>query len=474
MNGIKKSSQINKLLFLCFAVTAMTVVFVTFYFTESPWDSPSFQIDSELYVSRKINTDISLLDDFKYKGGFLYADIGNKFRIIPGLYTSQVGLQGLILNSVQELLKTDNTEFLGYSRIFVSLLLAITLSVILYTAWVEFGWITSVTFFLLIISAFWIVAFSKNLYWVEFTLFLPFAAGWLIYPKVLRSKIPFAGYLFVTGVLILLKSLNGYEYLTNVILGASIGPIYYELGSGRKLKELTKRIVLIIFAGVVGFSIAYGLHFVQLYAYTQDLQRSFYIITERAITRTIGENPYTTGCDSSYYPIVILKYLNSQSLLRADIPLVWIFSVFTIGIVPIIPFRFNKGISLIIIITSIVMIVVAFGVDIYLGKTGLGISQILLLSAGVTFLLFGFLSLTKTTPVKSEKLIRLALTTTWALISSFSWVILAKNHMACHLHINSIVFYLPYGITLFLFISYWLETLINNRSTRKSSWTSSK
>ena len=194
MNDIKNRSQINKLLFLCFAVTAMTVVFVTFYFTESPWDSPSFQNDSELYVTRKITTDISLPDDFKFKGGFLYEDIGNRFRIIPGLYTSQVGLQGLILNSVQELLKTNDMDFLGYSRILVSLLLAITLSLILYTAWVEFGWITSVTFILLIISAFWIVAFSKNLYWVEFTMFLPLAAGWLIYPKVLRSKFPFAGY----------------------------------------------------------------------------------------------------------------------------------------------------------------------------------------------------------------------------------------------------------------------------------------
>ena len=446
----------------------MTVVFVTFYFTESPWDTPSFQNDSELLVTRKIQTDISLLGDLKTKGGFLYTEEVNVSTKIPGVYTSQVGLQGLILNSVQELLKINDTEFLGYSRIFVSLLLAITLSLILYTTWVEFGWITSVTFFLLIISAFWIVAFSKNLYWVEFTLFLPFAAGWYFYQKVIHARSQFSTYLMITGGLILLKSLNGYEYITNVILGASIGPLYYELEAGTRINGVIKRIVMICLAGIAGFIVAYGLHLLQLFIFTQDFRESLSILIERATTRTIGINPYTTACDYSNFVILVLKYLNSQSIFRTDIPLVWMFSLYAIGVTLLISHRVKKQTSLLIIIIALTLIGISISVDMFIGKPGLGITQLLAISVGICLLLYGILSLTNYTPPRPDKLIHLAYTTAWALISSFSWVVLAKNHMACHIHVNPIVFYLPFGITLFIFFGFMIESITrNSRSDKK-------
>ena len=458
---IKLMKTINPFLslFLATAVIIMTLVFSTFYFSESPWDNSVFQSDSEALVTRKIRSGLSILDDFQQKGGFLYAEEENVSTTIPGLYTSQVGLQGLILNAFKNIFGLDPTSFIGYSRIMVSLCFASTMAVILYCVWIEFGIISAITNLALIISAFWIVAFSKNLYWAAFTLFLPFAIGWFYYPKVIKSRNKNLSFLFMIGVLIFFKSLNGYEYITNVILGATIAPIYYELGAGTKKNVIIQRIVMICLAGVAGFMATYGLHFLQLYNFTHDLSKVIYILTERAIVRTLGENPYTTACDYSNYFILLLKYMNSQSIFRTAIPLVWMFSFYLICITPLIPFRANKLNSFIIIFISLILLIVSIGVDWFAGRPGLGISQIINLSFGFSFLLYGILSLKTIKFPIPDKLAYLAYSTTWALVSSFAWVVLARNHMACHIHLNPIVFYLPFGVTLFMFIGYWIDTL---------------
>ncbi len=464
-----RASPLSRLILLGLAVISLTVIFVTFYFSESPWESPSFENDSELLVTRKIRTEISLLDDIKAKGGFLYSEEGNISTTIPSIYTSQFGLQGLILNSLQEVLKIDELDFIAISRIVVSLLFAITITLILCTALSEFGWVTMVCFLLLVISSFWIVAFSKNLYWVAFTMFIPFSIGWYFYPRVIHARSRFSTYLIITGCLILLKSLNGYEYITNVILGASIGPLYYELGTDARINKVIKKIVLICLAGIAGFLVAYGLHLMQLIIFTQDYREAISILIDRAATRTLGTNPYTTACDYSNLVILTLKYLGSQSIFRSDIPLVWLFSSYAIGVTLLIPLRQKKPTSLFLILISSTIIAFAISVDMFIGKPGLGISQLLVITLGICGLLYGIVSLANYIFPRPDKLIRLALTTTWALLSSFSWVILAKNHMSCHLHINSIVFYIPFGITLFLFLGYWLDTLISNRSSLKFS-----
>ena len=455
-----------KTIFIIFAVAVMTVIFASYYFSESPWDTPAFSNDSEALVTRKISSNLSLLDDLQQKGGFLYVEKDKKTAKIPGLYTSQVGLQGLILNATQKILRADADNFIGFSRIFFSLFSALVLGLILLTVWNEFGWITSLISLFLIISSFWVVAFAKNLYWAEFTMLLPLAAGWYVYPKLIKRRKPFANYLLITTILVLVKSLNGYEYITNIILGASIGPLYYELANKVRTKILAQKILLIIFSGIAGFLIAYLIHYLQLFLFTHDFQKSFDLLTERAVIRTLGNNPYITGCDFSNYFIVILKYLNAQSLFRTHIPLVWMLGAYAIGIVPLIPFCFNKIISAATIILSIVLIISSFGIDLFLGRPGFGITQLVLALGGVALLFYGVVSIFNIRIEKSDKLIRLAISTTWALISTFSWVILAKNHMTCHIHINPIVFYLPFGITLFIFLGYWLDFLLTSARSR--------
>jgi hypothetical protein len=183
------------------------------------------------------------------------------------------------------------------------------------------------------------------------------------------------------------------------------------------------------------------------------------ILVDRASTRTIGENPYITACDFSNPAILVLKYLSKRSIVKIGIPLVWMFCVYIVGITLLIPLRVKKASSVIITIIGVAAIGLSFGVDTFTGRPGFGLSQWFIFSIGLSLGLLGIISITDFSPPNRSKLIPLALATTWALASTFSWVVLAQNHMACHLHLNSIVFYLPFGITLFLFAGYWVESL---------------
>jgi hypothetical protein len=450
-----------KLLFLVIAIILMTVVFSTFYFSESPWGLSSFQADSEALVTLKLQKGESFLEDLKQNGGFLAADKANISASIPGLYTSQVGLQGIILNLIRSATNANTEAFIGWSRLFMAIMFAIVFAIVLYIAWEEFGITTSIIFLVLVLLSTWLVAFSKNLYWTSFTLILPFAIGWLYYPRVVADDSKLGRYLLLTGALVLLKSLNGYEYITNIILSATIAPVYYELREKSNLKILIGRVFLIGFAGIGGFLAAYVIHFLQLFAFTKNFQTSIRILVERAATRTFGENPYTTACDFSNPAILVMKYLNKRSIVELGTPLVWMFCVYIIGIASLFPLRVKKTPSAIITIIGMAAIALSFAVDAFIGRPGFGLSQWLLFSTGLGFGLLGIISLTSFIIPNRRKLIHLALASTWALASTFSWVILARNHMACHLHLNSIVFYIPFGVTLFLFAGYWFESLIS-------------
>src|SRR5207245_2222813 len=84
----------------------------------------------------------------------------------------------------------------------------------------EFGpWVALGTAVLLALSD-WIVFFGRNLYWAAPLLLLPAAFSWRAYPRLPPAGPRRLRYFGMLGVLVLLKSLCGYEYLSNVILSA--------------------------------------------------------------------------------------------------------------------------------------------------------------------------------------------------------------------------------------------------------------
>ena len=110
----------------------------------------------------------------------------------------------------------------------------------------------------------WLVNFARNLYWVEFTWFLPMAIGLLISLKLNDKKFRIPGYLLIF-LSIAIKSLCGYEYISTIMVG-SILFLLSDLAAAiyAKNKELThllfKVILICSVCALAGFSAAICIH----------------------------------------------------------------------------------------------------------------------------------------------------------------------------------------------------------------------
>jgi hypothetical protein len=137
----------------------------------------------------------------------------------------------------------------------------------------------------------WIVNFARNLYWVEFTWFLPMAAGLFIAWKSESQKCRITGYILVF-LSVLIKSLCGYEYITAVMLG-SILFVTVDLFTAlaRKQKKtallLLRTVVIMGCAALAGFLVAIILHS-RLGNSTGVISGIKNIIMDVALRRTAG------------------------------------------------------------------------------------------------------------------------------------------------------------------------------------------
>ena len=111
----------------------------------------------------------------------------------------------------------------------------------------------------------WIVQFARNLYWVEFTWFLPMLFGLWCSNYINNRKRIFIGSVGVF-LSVFLKSACGYEYITTVMLGAILF-LLADLGMAllvEKDREKFRRVFACLFmvgiAALLGFMLAIVIH----------------------------------------------------------------------------------------------------------------------------------------------------------------------------------------------------------------------
>lgn len=110
----------------------------------------------------------------------------------------------------------------------------------------------------------WVVNFANNLYWVEFTWFLPMAAGLFCLWKLDSRICRILSYVLVL-LAIMIKCLCGYEYITTVMLGAIAFPaaeFFAALAQkDRKRASLLFRTIFLLgVAALLGFAAAICIH----------------------------------------------------------------------------------------------------------------------------------------------------------------------------------------------------------------------
>lgn len=206
-------------------------------------------------------------------------------------YVSQFGLQGKIFRHLSRYMHDDSL----YPNLYLicSLALGGVVASIVLLLYAKYNMLLGNVFLVTFWLSPWVVSFARNLYWVEFTWFLPMAIGlfcaWKIESKIFRILSYGATFLAILG-----KCLCGYEYISNVMMGLIsfllVDFFVAVLNHDRRKSRLLFRTILIIgTVALAGFFVALCIH-APLKGDGSVLEGIKAIIKEDVLRRTSGGN----------------------------------------------------------------------------------------------------------------------------------------------------------------------------------------
>ena len=174
-------------------------------------------------------------------------------------YTSQYGLQGKIFRRLARYIADDiEIETL---HLLCALATATVFSVIVLLMVAKYNPLLACISFITFLLAPCVVNFARNLYWVEFTWFIPMAVGVFCTYKINDRKCRYiAAFLAIT-----MKCLCGYEYISSIMMGLISFMLVDFIAAitkrdKEKAKLLFRTIVIIGFVALLGFMAAICIH----------------------------------------------------------------------------------------------------------------------------------------------------------------------------------------------------------------------
>lgn len=196
-------------------------------------------------------------------------------------YTSQLGIQGIILAGVHSLLPNAATQEISVvAASIISALTAMTFSMAVPKIYRLAGTPGILAYWLALALSPWTLTFSHSLYWVPFTIILPFML--MLNKGQLWHENSGSKAFSIIFLAMFLKCLCGYEYITTVTLFACAGYVFSCAANGKEVR--VKHLALILAACIAGFVAAIVLHVIQLHHINDSL--GFNTILNRAETHT--------------------------------------------------------------------------------------------------------------------------------------------------------------------------------------------
>ena len=324
-------------------------------------------------------------------------------------YTSQFGLSGVALNAIAELTGANRMRVGFAAAQGIGLLTAALIAAFLTAAGLRFGQTAAGVAAVLTAGSPQLVYHVSSVYWCTFLLFAPFVLTWVAAPALLRTRKGTAALVAAVFVLCTLKCLCGYEYITTVVLSPLPALVYHDCRSGALGRRRLFLYGLVVAVGCAGFVAALGLHVAQLqYVLGMDPVET---IGNRVKARLGKDVSGPEGFDPGPNPI---PFLSDEGWLGVR----GFFRYFALD-----------GSSLPGLQRPTLMIPV----------WALAAATLAVLAAGA---------------VRWRRLDtdRKALTLALAasVPCSLSWQFAARNHMTVHIHLNLIVFYLPWMLLLYV------------------------
>lgn len=334
-------------------------------------------------------------------------------------YFSQLGGQGLLFRIMdQGLSGFDGATRLTIMRNFNIGMLSLMLAIIGYFIFSKFKLGALVFFVLALLFNHWIPLSVTNLYWVMWTMFLPMAISCAYCMKNEHTKIETGITMFLLFLSILFRASCGYEFISTILVAMMIPFMYNETVYFKSFKQTLKNLLLPTISGLLGFFACVGLHIGRYMLEGWNFNDSIMFLYKIIVKRTYGTleqfGMFNESLEANLKePLfdVINKYFNA-SILNIQIGTsyleikVWMLCV-------------------IILVATIILLI-----------------------------------LIKNKKCDIKKSMALIIMTTISILAPISWFVLAKGHAAAHLHLDPILWYIPFIPIGFALVGYTISQVV--------------
>lgn len=363
-------------------------------------------------------------------------------------YASQYGLQARIITA---LAPNDSAKLPVYFKkvnVVLSAAMAALMALVTLRVRKLFGLVAAAVFATLVAFSPWIVGYAQNMYWIEPLMFAPFAFAFLSYSYCKSSKKMWLFYLGET-ILLFLKLLGGYEYISTIAISVFVPIIFFELVNNKqKIIKLWKHAVMTCIVVVVAFIGAYATNFIALADYYHSSDTALKMINERASERGLsGIRKMRTHAVGNLKMLLpesykfVNRFINMDELAE-DKGSTYQYLAINAGNYVLLP-----ALSLPLSIKGV------FG----------EIVQSILIWVLVGYLVLFYLKRRR----PSFKYYRSFL---WSLhvslAGALSWLILMPGHALPHAHINGIVFYMPLLLFVYMVVGLYIGNIVKKRRKR--------
>lgn len=362
-----------------------------------------FQADSEALAKNSIQAIYN--GDTIYKFGLLAKEDDN--RLLE--YKSQAGLQGMCYKFMAQYVRIflPQNFFVKGTKVLLTIFLAIVLMAIVMLLAKKYNKLLAICFYTTFLTSPWIINFGRNLYWVEFTWFLPILIGLALSINSANKKRYIYLYLGMF-IAILGKCLCGYEYISSIMLASIMFLVtdmftYIIVKDFSKVKKIFGTILIVSVIELFAFAVAILIH---ANMFDGNFANGIASIGSDVLRRTYGspsafDQIYYDSLNASWFSVVKMYFNFSTPIVLGINGNYFKLFCFLAGLV----FVFNA-------------------------KKGAGIEV-------------------------SENFLWV-----WSLLIPLSWFILAKGHSYLHTHINFVLWYFGFvQVSLYLILKF----LIKNR-----------
>lgn len=321
-------------------------------------------------------------------------------------YYSQLGGQGLLFRLMDVTLgDTNGVVKLQIMQTFNLLMLSLVITLISYYLLKRFNLWVMISFLIGTLVNQWIPLSSVNLYWVTWTMFLPMAISATYCLKENSTTKRKIIYMILLCLSILYRCSCGFEFISTILVAMMVPFIEYEVTHFKSLRKTFFNLLMPTISGIMGFFSCVVLQITRYMMEGWDFPSALKFFYTIIVKRTHGDlnklGVHNEQLDMNLRePLgeVILKYFNAS----------------------------------------------AFNIPV-----GTGFIEIKYWTIILIIVIFVIISIILFKKKKDRKILALQAMTFVSFLAPMSWYIIAKGHASAHLHLDPLLWHLPFiGIGL--------------------------